>query len=113
MIDLVAVGHVTVDETPSGIRPGGSAYYAALTAHRLGLRVGLLTAVAPDYRLDVFPDGIEVMVVPSPQTTRYRVGEAPSRNSKAARTLTLLSRAVDLEAEHLPVPWRQPPLAVL
>ena len=85
MIDLVAVGHVTVDETPSGIRPGGSAYYAALTAHRLGLRVGLLTAVAPDYSLDVFPDGIEVMVVSSPHTTRYRLGDAPSRNSKAAR----------------------------
>ena len=108
MIDLVAVGHVTFDETPSGIRPGGSAYYAALTARRLGLRVGLLTAVAPDYNLDVFPDGIEVMVVPSPQTTRYRLGE-----TKGARTLTLLSRAVDLEAEHLPAAWREAPLAVL
>jgi len=108
MIDLVAVGHVTFDETPSGIRPGGSAYYAALTARRLGLRVGLLTAVAPDYNLDVFPDGIEVMVVPSPQTTRYRLGE-----TKGARTLTLLSRAVDLEAEHLPAAWREVPLAVL
>jgi sugar/nucleoside kinase (ribokinase family) len=75
--------------------------------------VGLLTAVAPDYSLDVFPDGIEVMVVPSPHTTRYRVGEAPSRNSKTARTLTLLSRAVDLEAEHLPAAWREAPLAVL
>ena len=113
MIDLVAVGHVTFDETPSGIRPGGSAYYAALTAQRLGLRVGLLTAVAPDYNLDVFPDGIEVMVVPSPQTTRYRLGDTLSRNSKAVRTLTLLSRAVDLEAEHLPAAWREAPLAVL
>jgi hypothetical protein len=57
MIDLVAVGHVTFDETPSGIRPGGSAYYAALTARRLGLRVGLLTAVAPDYPSTSFPTG--------------------------------------------------------
>jgi sugar/nucleoside kinase (ribokinase family) len=113
MIDLVAVGHVTFDETPSGIRPGGSAYYAALTARRLGLRVGLLTSVAPDYNLDVLPDGIEVMVVPSPHTTRYRLGDAPSRNSRAARTLTLLSRAVDLEAEQLPDAWREAPLVVL
>ena len=29
------------------------------------------------------------------------------------RTLTLLSRAVDLEAEHLPAAWREAPLAVL
>jgi sugar/nucleoside kinase (ribokinase family) len=108
MIDLVAIGHVTFDETPSGVRPGGSAYYAALTARRLGLNVGLLTSVSPDYPLDVFPDGIEVMVVPSAQTSRYRLGEF-----KGARTLTLLSRAADLEAEHLPAAWREAPLAVL
>jgi 1D-myo-inositol 3-kinase len=108
MIDLVAIGHVTFDETPSGIRPGGSAYYAALTARRLGLGVGLLTATAADYPLDIFPDGIEVHVVPSPQTTRYRVGE-----SQGTRTLTLLSRAVDLEAEQLPADWRKAPLALL
>ncbi len=108
MIDLVAIGHVTFDETPSGVRPGGSAYYAALTAQRLGLRVGLLTSVASDYPLDVFPAGIEVAVTPSAHTTRYRLGEA-----KAARTLTLLSRAADLEAEHLPPAWREAPLAVL
>ncbi len=108
MIDLVAIGHVTFDETPSGVRPGGSAYYAALTAQRLGLRVGLLTSVASDYPLDVFPAGIEVAVTPSAHTTRYRLGEA-----KGARTLTLLSRAADLEAEDLPPAWREAPLAVL
>src|SRR5262249_1663238 len=108
MIDLVAIGHITIDETSSGIRPGGAAYYAALTAHRLGLEVGLLTAAAADYPLDIFPKGIEVHVVPSPQTTRYRVGE-----SQGARTLTLLSRAVDLEAEQLPADSSQPPLALL
>jgi len=108
MIDLVAIGHVTFDETPSGIQPGGSAYYAALTAHRLGLEVGLLTAVAADYPLDIFPKGIEVHVVPSPQTTRYRVGEA-----QGMRALTLLSRAVDLEAERLPAVWGKAPLALL
>jgi len=108
MIDLVAIGHVTFDETPSGVRPGGSAYYAALAAHRLGLHVGLLTSVAPDYELDIFPEGIEVMVVPSPHTTRYRLGK-----SKGARTLTLLSRATDIGAEHLPAEWRGVPLVVL
>ncbi len=80
MIDLVAIGHVTFDETPSGVRPGGSAYYAALTAQRLGLRVGLLTSVASDYALDVFPAGIEVAVTPSAHTTRYRLGEAKPRS---------------------------------
>lgn len=108
MIDLVAIGHVTFDETPSGVRPGGSAYYAAVTARRLGLSVGLLTSVSPDYPLDVFPQGIHVTAVASPQTTRYRLGE-----SKGARTLTLLSRAADLGVEDLPAAWRAVPLAVL
>jgi sugar/nucleoside kinase (ribokinase family) len=108
MIDLVAIGHVTFDETPSGVRPGGSAYYAALTARRLGLSIGLLTSAAPDYPLDVFPEGIEVTTVSSPQTTRYRLGQ-----SGGARTLTLLSRASDIETEHLAAAWRGAPLALL
>ena len=108
MVDLVSIGHVTFDETPSGVRPGGSAYYAALTSRRLGLSVGLLTSVAPDYPLDVFPEGIHVTTVASPQTTRYRLGQ-----SRGARTLSLLSRAADIEVEHLPAAWRESPLAVL
>ena len=108
MIDLVAIGHVTFDETPSGVRPGGSAYYAALTAHRLGLGVGLLTSVSPDFPLDMFPKGIHVATVASTDTTRYRLAK-----SRGARTLTLLSRAADLEAAHLPAAWRGAPLAVL
>jgi len=108
MIDLVAIGHVTYDETPSGVRPGGSAYYAAVTARRLGLGVGLLTSLSPDYPLDVFPDGIHVTTVASPRTTRYRLGE-----SRGARTLTLLSRAADLGVEDLPAAWRAVSLAML
>src|SRR5712692_782206 len=108
MIDLVAIGHVTFDETPSGVRPGGAAYYAALTARRLGLSVGLLTSISPDYPLDVFPEGIHLTTVASSQTTRYRLGE-----SRGTRTLTLVSRAADLGVEELPAAWRAVPLAVL
>src|SRR5574342_518553 len=108
MIDLVAIGHVTFDETPSGVRPGGSAYFAALTARRLGLRVGLLTSVSPDYPPDVFPPGIQVATIPASQTTRYRLGKVGG-----ARTLTLLARAADLELGHLPEAWRGAPLALL
>ena len=108
MIDLVTIGHVTLDETPSGVRPGGAAYYAAVTAQRLGLRVGLLTSVADDYPREAFPDGIDLVTVPAAQSTRFRVGLA-----KGARALTLLTRAADLEAEHLPAAWRNAPLALL
>ncbi len=107
-MDLVAIGHVTFDETPSGVRPGGSAYYVALAARRLGLEVGLLTSVAPDFPSDVIPAGITVATVSSPRTTRYRVGEAGG-----SRTLTLLSRAEDIGIQHLPEEWKSAPLAVL
>ncbi len=107
-MDLVAIGHVTFDETPSGVRPGGSAYYVALAARRLGLEVGLLTSGAPDFPSDVIPAGITVATVSSPRTTRYRVGEAGG-----SRTLTLLSRAEDIEIQHLPEGWKSAPLAVL
>ena len=107
-MDLVAIGHVTFDETPSGVRPGGSAYYVALAARRLGLEVGLLTSGAPDFPSDVIPAGITVATVSSPRTTRYRVGEAGG-----SRTLTLLSRAEDIEIRHLPEGWKSAPLAVL
>ena len=107
-MDLVAIGHVTFDETPSGVRPGGSAYYVALAARRLGLEVGLLTSVAPDFPSDVIPAGITVATVSSPRTTRYRVGEAGG-----SRTLALLSRAADIEIQHLPEGWKSAPLAVL
>jgi len=107
-MDLVAIGHVTFDETPSGVRPGGSAYYVALAARRLGLEVGLLTSVAPDFPSDVIPAGITVATVSSPRTTRYRVGEAGG-----SRTLTLLSRAENIEIQHLPEEWKRAPLAVL
>ena len=31
MVDVVIVGHVTLDQTPGGVRPGGAAYYATIT----------------------------------------------------------------------------------
>jgi sugar/nucleoside kinase (ribokinase family) len=107
-MDLVAIGHVTFDETPSGVRPGGSAYYVALAAQRLGLEVGVLTSIAPDFPRDVFPAGVHIANVSTERTTRYRVG-----GSGGSRTLTLLSRAEDIEVHHIPQEWTSASLGVL
>jgi sugar/nucleoside kinase (ribokinase family) len=106
--DLVAVGHVTLDETAAGRRPGGAAYYAAVTAQRLGLRVALLTSLGPDGPAGALPPGVDVARVPSERTTVYRLGRDPQ-----GRTLTLLARAADIEVSHLPEDWRGAPLALL
>jgi len=107
-VDFVVVGHVTLDEVAGEVRPGGSAYYVAVTARRLGLRVGLLTAFASDFPPDALPAGVVTVNVRTDRTTRYRV-ESPGRR----RSLTLRSRAADIEEGHLPAEWRDVPVAML
>lgn len=107
-MDLVVVGHVTLDHAPGGIRPGGAAYYAALTAHRLGVAVGLLTAFGPDLPAATFPAGIAVVNLPARATTAFELRRGPE-----GRRLRLLARAPDLEASALPAGWARVPLALL
>lgn len=106
-LDLVIVGHVTVDRTAHGLRPGG-ALYAVSTARRLGLGVGLLTSFGPDFPQDHLPAGIALTTVPSHLTTVFELDE-----TVAGRRLRLVSRAADLEAADLPPAWRAAPLALL
>lgn len=108
MIDFVAVGHVTLDETSSGIRPGGAACYAAWTAHCLGLRPALLTSFGSDVPVDALPPGAILHNVPSSRSTIYEMTERGAR-----RRLRLADRAADLEADALPADWRRAPIALL
>jgi sugar/nucleoside kinase (ribokinase family) len=112
--DLVVAGHVTLDVTSSGTRPGGAAYYAALAAHRLGLRVGLLTSFGPDFPAEAIPSDFSVAKVDSAQTTTFALaGAGVLAGAGAGRTLTLATRAADLEADDLPPDWGSAPLALL
>lgn len=106
--DFVAVGHVTVDELPTGLRPGGSALYAGLMAHRQGLRVGLLTSFGPDFPREVLPPEIDVVAVPASATTRFALHYA-----REGRTLTLRARAAPLAAVHLPERFAEAGIAYL
>jgi len=106
--DFVAVGHLTVDELPGGLRPGGSVLYAGLMAHRQGLRVGLVTSYGPDFPRDVLPPEIEVVTVPAPATTRFALHYGPK-----GRTLTLRARATTLAPLHLPEHFAEAGLAYL
>ena len=117
-VDFVAVGHVTLDQTPRGSRPGGAAYYAAITAHRLGLRVGLLTSYGPDFPREALPADISVANVPSERTTTFRIGRGRTGRDRLARghrprDLAVLARATDLEADALPEAWRDASLGGL
>ncbi|MFQ5830052.1 MAG: PfkB family carbohydrate kinase [Candidatus Methylomirabilia bacterium] len=106
--DFVVVGHVTLDETPAGVRPGGAALYAALTAQRLGCSTGLLTSFGPDFPREVLPPDLEVVRVPARRTTMFRHDSRSRR-----RHLTLLGRASDLNVDDLPASWGDAGLALL
>lgn len=112
-LDFVAVGHVTLDQTPRGGRPGGAAYYTAVTARRLGLRVGLLTSFGPDFPREAIPADIAVVSVPAERTTTFRISQGRLGQSGRRRELAVLARAADLEAAALPEEWRDATLAAL
>jgi 1D-myo-inositol 3-kinase len=112
-VDVVVVGHVTLDRTPRGTRPGGAAYYAAITAHRQGLRVGLLTSFGPDFPREALPPELSVVNVASPRTTVFRIGPGRIAEGRRVRELAVLERAADLEAAALPDEWQDAGLAAL
>ncbi|HYE92988.1 MAG TPA: hypothetical protein VEA38_18300, partial [Terriglobales bacterium] len=106
--DFVVVGHVTLDRIGGTVRPGGAALYAAVTAHRLGLSVGLLTSHADDFPLDVLPPQIEVVTVPAGRTTVFEHGEADG-----ARTLRVTDAAGPIGVDDVPEDWREAPVVLL
>jgi 1D-myo-inositol 3-kinase len=106
--DFIAIGHVTLDRFGEATRPGGSALYAAVTAHRLGLSVGLLTSHGDDFPLDVIPPKIEVVSVPASDTTLFE-----HRHEHAGRISHVRSSASPLTADDVPDDWRDASLCLL
>ena len=107
--DFVAIGHVTLDRFGDEVRPGGAAFYSAVTAHRLGLSVGILTSHAVDFPLDAIPSRIEVVSLEAPATTVFEYEAAGSLE----RRQKLVSTARPLAVRDLPEDWREAPLALL
>lgn len=71
--DYTTVGHVTVDVMPDGSsRPGGSAFYAALQAARLGMRTLIVTKGAVErieHLMEPWRGELDVRILPAAQTT--------------------------------------------
>jgi sugar/nucleoside kinase (ribokinase family) len=106
--DFVAIGHVTLDRFGEATRPGGSALYAAVTAHRLGLSVGLLTSHGDDFPLEVIPSKIEVITVPAADTTLFE-----HRHEPGGRVSHVRAVANPLTADDVPDDWRDAALSLL
>jgi hypothetical protein len=100
-IDYLVVGHITVDQTPTGPRLGGTASYSALTACALGLRVGIVTAWAAEIPLGPLAD-IPIASFPAEVSTQFENIQTPAGRIQYLRTI-----APTLDYYHVPEPWRK------
>jgi len=106
--DFLAIGHVTLDRFGDEVRLGGGALYAAITAHRLGRSVAILTSHGADFPLDGVPSSIEVVTLEAPATTVFEYQE-----SDGPRVMRVTATASPLAAADLPEDWRDAPLVLL
>jgi 1D-myo-inositol 3-kinase len=84
--DYTTIGHVTIDVLDDGSRrAGGTAFYSALQAARLGLRARIVTRGVPgeiEALLELYREELELTVQPAPQTTTLRTLDAGSERSQ-------------------------------
>jgi 1D-myo-inositol 3-kinase len=94
--DYTTIGHVTIDVLEDGSRrPGGTAFYSALQASRLGRRALILTRGVPEEieaALGAYRDELELHVQPAEHTTTLRTDGIGS-----ARTQRVLAWAGPIE----------------
>jgi len=106
-VDYLIIGHLTQDVTAKGLILGGTASYASLTAKAFGLRVGIVTACAPDLQLSEL-EGISISRKNSPFTTTFQNIGTPG-----GRVQHVLHLADKLTLEDIPPAWRNSPLVHL
>jgi len=100
-VDYLLLGHVTADLTAQGRRLGGTAAYSALTARALGLRVGVVTALADPALLSPL-EGIAVIAAPSEHTTTFE-----NILTSQGRKQVVHQRAAPLSFDLVPPAWRK------
>lgn len=124
--DYATLGHVTIDVMADGSRrPGGTAFYGALQAARLGLRALIVTQGRPgelEELLEPYRDEVELEVRPSRSTTTLQtLGSGNHRRQRLLAWAGPLAEDIPLEvsilhlapvARELPAAWRGGPAFV-
>jgi len=105
--DYLLLGHVTRDVLPDGTTaPGGTSLYSALTAHRLGQRVAVVSAPA-ELPAD-WPTAIAVAFHPSPSPPTFE-----NRYSAQGRQQILHAASEAMTLADIPLEWRAAPVVHL
>ncbi len=100
--DFLVIGHLVKDRVAEGWRLGGTASFASLTAHRLGLRTAVLSAAADDIDLGLLPSKINLRLLSSEETTVFENVYGPE-----GRTQYVWGRARPIEAADVPDDLRE------
>lgn len=104
--NYLVIGHICADLQPDGsTRLGGSALFAASTAHRLGCRAAILTACADDLDLSSLPAGIEIVRQPAPSSTIFE-----NRYTPQGRVQYLHGQAPPINLAAMPTVWQRTPI---
>ncbi len=106
-VNYLIIGHLTRDLTPSGPRLGGTVAYAGLTAHALGLKVGIVTAWGSELPLGNLKS-IPIISYPAEHSTTFE-----NIYSEAGRVQIVHTVAPRLDYYMIPEPWRQAPIVHL
>jgi len=100
---VVVCGNVTLDRTPSGLVPGGPAYYAGQAWRALGAEVRVLTSTGADYPADALR-GVETHVLQAASTTVFQ----NHYGADGTRTQRVEAQASALSPQAIPAAWRRP-----
>jgi len=103
-VDYLIIGHLTCDTTPDGVRLGGAAAYASLTARAMGLRVGIVTSWGDEFPLTVL-EGIQVVAAPAEHSTTYENIYTPQ-----GRIQYIHHQAPKINLATVPEVWRRAPI---
>jgi 1D-myo-inositol 3-kinase len=104
--DYTTVGHVTADVMSDGSRrPGGSAFYSALQAARMGQRTLIVTRGAPreiEELVEPYRDELELEILPAAQTTTLQSsGSGATRTQRVLAWAGAIGEEVDLDTSIL------------
>lgn len=104
----MVVGHAVRDLAPGGWTLGGTVTFAAVQAHRLGMRVGVVTRAGADLDVQQQLAFAEVAQAASPETTTFENVYAGGHRSQRVR-----GRASVIEASDIPDRWREAAIVLI
>lgn len=107
-VNYLVIGHLTRDLTPDGPRLGGTVSYAGLTAHALGLRVGIVTSWGNELPLSGELKHIPIINYPTDHSTTFENIYQGTHRIQIVHTV-----ASRLDYHMIPEPWRQAPIVHL